>query len=68
LTAVLCQARYKELDKKASESEELTSEEWGELLRLQNNYIAHEPEDVDALEEIVYEKKTECGETLKKIF
>lgn len=64
----LSYARYKELDKKFSEGEELTSEEWGEVMRLQNNYIAYEPEDVDALEEIVYEENSEFGQMLKRIF
>ena len=58
--------RYKELGEKPFEV--LATEERRELIRLQNKYIAREPEDVEALEEVVYEGPTEYGEMLKQIF
>ena len=59
-------ARYKELNKK--EVKDMSLEEIEEEWRLQSYFIAHEPKDASVLEEMVYEKDTEYGEMLKRIF
>ncbi|MBQ7956111.1 MAG: hypothetical protein IJ282_10230 [Lachnospiraceae bacterium] len=59
-------ARYKELKKK--ETKEMTSEELAEVVHLQSQFIAQEPDDVDIFEEMVYDGNTEYGEMLKQVF
>jgi len=59
-------ARYKELNKK--ESKDMSSEELAEVVHLQSQFIAQEPDDVEVFEEMVYEGNTEYGEMLKQIF
>ena len=46
----------------------MTSEELAEVVHLQSQFIAQEPDDEYVFEEIVEEEKTECGEMIKQIF